>query len=385
MHLLYLHGGRLDHVVGTGKVKYLEPLNPGRLFNTVHMVSVNTRSASDREHGEGDFRFTEIGLGGGVTGRVGRLLALWRALTRIGNGNRPDLVLADDANLLGAAARYVARRCRVPYAVCVYYDNDLHYRLTGCPALAFLRTRLLERILERQVFGGAIGVFAMTRGYYEYGMRNGAPRDRAFLGTWSVDDIFYENPGGPHPESRELLFVGRLHPLKYIDDVLRALAKLPARLRLDVAGEGEDRSRLEAMVSRLGLAQRVRFLGRVPREELTARMQGAQSLIVTQGFSAAVECLLSGRPVVAYEHECNTEVVRNGETGLTVPFRDVDGLAKAIAQLDVDRGLAERLGRVGRQRMIEECDIQQSIEHRRRFLEKCLNGNDQSVVPSCIG
>ena len=91
-------------------------------------------------------------------------------------------------------------------------------------------------------------------------------------------------------------------------------------------------------------------------------------------FNAAIECLLSGRPVVAYEHECNGEVVRNGETGLTVPFRDVVGLAEAIRRIVEDRELAERLGRVGRQKMIEECDINNSIEHRRRFLQKCLNG-----------
>ena len=359
--------------MGTGKVKCLDALNPGRLFDTVHMVNVNTRSASDQEHDEASFQFTEIGLGDESTGRLGRLFALRKALARIGDRNRPDLVLADDANLLGAAARYVAGRYNVRYALCVYYDNDLHYRLTGRPTLSFLRSRRLECLWERHVFGGAVGVFAMNRGYFEYGVRHGAPRDRAYLGSWSVDDIFYEERREPHPDSRELLLVGRLHPLKYIDDLLHALEKLAKHLRLDVAGEGEDRNRLETLVSSLDLGRRVRFLGRVPREELMARMQGAQTLIVTQGFSAAVECLLSGRPVIAYEHECNTEVVRNGETGLTVPFRDIDSLAGAIARIDGDRGLAQRLGQVGRRKMIEECDIHNSIEHRRRFLQKCLN------------
>jgi len=96
---------------------------------------------------------------------------------------------------------------------------------------------------------------------------------------------------------------------------------------------------------------------------------------VTQGFNTAVECLLSGRPVVAYEHECNTEVVRNGETGLTVPFRDIAGLVEAVMRVDEDRELAQRLGHVGRQKMLEECNIANSIEHRRRFLQKCLNGH----------
>src|SRR3972149_6424445 len=155
MHLLYLHGGTLDHFVGTGKVRYLDALNPGRLFDTVHMVNVNSRSVPSREHDEGPFHFTEIGLGDDATGRLEKLCALRRALGRIGDGKRPDLVLADDANLLGAAARYLAGRCEAPYALCVYYDNDLHYQLTGRPALAFLRSRRFECMWERRVFSGA--------------------------------------------------------------------------------------------------------------------------------------------------------------------------------------------------------------------------------------
>jgi len=371
VQLLYLHGSSLQSFFGTGKVHFLDALNPGGLFEWVHMVNVDTRAQTDLERDTGAFRFTAIGLSRHGSTRWGRLRVLWQAVDSLAKG-RPSLVLADDANLLGLTALLISRRTKAPYAICIYYDNDLHYRLTGQPALAFLKSRRVEAALERLVLRGAKGVYAQTRGYRDYGLRHGGRPDRTYLGSWSVDDVFYKEPVAPHPDSRELLCIARLHPLKFLEDVVAAVALLRRKVRLDLAGEGPEQGRLEALVAAYGLEGRVRLLGLIPREEVLARMQGARVLLVTQGFSAAVESLLSGRPVVAYDHECNTEVVRNHETGLVVPFRDVSGLAKAIDQILADPELGESLGLQGRLKMLEECRIATSIEHRRRFLTQCL-------------
>lgn len=85
-----------------------------------------------------------------------------------------------------------------------------------------------------------------------------------------------------------------------------------------------------------------------------------------------MEGLLFGHPVVAYDYECNAEVVRHEETGLLVPFRDVSALAKAIERALGDEARARELGRQARQSMLEECDISRSTEHRRRFFEQGL-------------
>jgi glycosyltransferase involved in cell wall biosynthesis len=372
MHLLYFHGSTLQAFWSSGKFRFLDALNPDGMFDSVHMVNLDLEAPEDIERFQGVFRFTAIGLGRYGRGWHSKIRALWRAIDCLSRGPRPDLVLADDANALGLTARAIARRLGVRYGLCVYYDNDIHYRLTGKPALAFLRYRWLESALERTVFKGAVGIYAGNAGYRDYGLRHGADPRNTYLGVASVDDIFYGEPGPGHPDSREILFVGRLHPLKYIDDLIRALVILPSSLRLDIAGEGTDRSRLEQLGSLIGVSERLRFLGMVPREDLLPRMWGARVLVVTQGFNAAVESLLSGRPVVAYDHECNAEVVRDGETGLLTPFRDVGSLAGAIERLTLDSELARRLGQRGRERMIEEYGIATSIRHRRNFFVRCL-------------
>jgi glycosyltransferase involved in cell wall biosynthesis len=372
VHLLYLHGSTLQAYTTTGKIQFLDPLNPGGLFQSVHMVNLAPDAAEDTDLVRPPFRFSSVGLARRGVGLLAKVATLRDAVRSLASGTRPDLVLADDANLLGLTAWRVARRTGARYAVCVYYDNDLHHRLTGRPALAFLRSRRLEAALERFVFRRAIGVYAGNRGYLEYGLRHGARPERAHLGVWSVDEIFYGEPVTLHEDGREILFIGRLHPSKCIEDILEALSRLPAEVRLDVAGEGSHRSCLERQIDTLGLRSRVRLLGLVPRQEVLARMQAARVLIVTQGFNAVVECLLSGRPVVAYNHECNAEVVRHEETGLLVGFRDVDGLVGAIRRILRDPALAARLGRAGRDRMLVETSISRSIESRRRFFEACL-------------
>jgi len=372
MNLLYLHGSTLESYWRTGKVSYLDPIRAGGLFESVHMVNLAPDADHDAERSAGSVRFTSVGLARRGPGQLAKARTLREAVERLSEPPAPDLVLADDANLLGLTARWVAARLKVRYAVCIYYDNDLHHRLTGRPALGFLRSRRLECAFERWLLRGAAGVYAGNRGYRDYALRHGADAGRTYLGSWSVDDIFYADPPAPHPDAREILLVGRLHPLKFIDDVLAALTRLPGSARLDVAGEGPDRARLEGLVASLKLGPRVRLLGVVPREELLARMQGARAIVVTQGFSSVVEALLSGRPVVAYDHECNAEVVRDGRTGLLAPFRDAAALARALGRVLDDDGLARDLGQEGRRRMLDECAPSRSIDHRRRFFELCL-------------
>ncbi|NTU85347.1 MAG: glycosyltransferase family 4 protein, partial [Chloroflexales bacterium] len=77
-----------------------------------------------------------------------------------------------------------------------------------------------------------------------------------------------------------LLFVGRLQPWKGVETAIRALALLPGA-HLAVAGDGEDRGRLEALAASLGLSARAHFLGAVERAELPRYYGSADLLVAT--------------------------------------------------------------------------------------------------------
>jgi glycosyltransferase involved in cell wall biosynthesis len=145
----------------------------------------------------------------------------------------------------------------------------------------------------------------------------------------------------PHRGQRKrLLAVGRLHPHKGFDILLRAFASIQSYFPdwdLVILGEGAERERLELQVQALGLKDRVSMPGRVGNVGqwyqavdlyvLSSRVEGLSNTLL--------ESMASGLPVVAFD--CDTgprEIVRNGIDGVLVkPVEDVDALAAHMSDL----------------------------------------------------
>lgn len=137
-----------------------------------------------------------------------------------------------------------------------------------------------------------------------------------------------------------LLWVGRMQPWKGLDTAIRALAEIPGAV-LVVAGDGEMRAANERLAAELGLADRVRFLGSLPRAELPRYYAAADLLLATSFASETfgigpVEAQACGLPVVAARFGGFPEVVAEGRTGLLVPPQDPAALAAACRALLAD-------------------------------------------------
>jgi glycosyltransferase involved in cell wall biosynthesis len=151
------------------------------------------------------------------------------------------------------------------------------------------------------------------------------------------------------PEALVLGTLGRLTEQKGQRVLLQAVAKLAGdvpSLVLFLAGTGPLRDELEAETSRLGIADRVRFLGlRRDRATLYAAMDIFVLPSHWEGLSLAlVEAMGAGRAVVATRVGGNPEVVRDGRSGLLAPPADVDALAEALGTLAKDHALRASLG-----------------------------------------
>ncbi|MEM1179388.1 MAG: glycosyltransferase family 4 protein [Acidobacteriota bacterium] len=148
-----------------------------------------------------------------------------------------------------------------------------------------------------------------------------------------------------------LLVPGRLVWHKRVDLVLRALAEARPPTRVLVAGEGPERSRLEALASSLGIGRRVDFLGRVSDEDLMdlyARCLAVVYAPLDEDYGyVTLEAMLAAKPVLTCTDSGGTlEFVRDGETGLVVP-PDPVLLGQAINQLAEQQDSAARLGERG--------------------------------------
>ncbi len=155
-----------------------------------------------------------------------------------------------------------------------------------------------------------------------------------------------------------LIVTSRLHPMKGHAHLLDAVAMRREHfpgLRLIVAGEGAERPKLEARAAQLGLADAVVFTGF--RRDVPALLRAADLFVLPslrEGMpNTALEAMAVGLPAVAAAVDGVPEAVIDGESGLLVAPGDPQHLHDAIGRLLTEPALAARLGRTGRQRVLD--------------------------------
>jgi len=155
-----------------------------------------------------------------------------------------------------------------------------------------------------------------------------------------------------HPgNSAPILYFGRLSPEKGVQDLLAAMVQLPS-VKLNIAGDGPMRAELEGKVQKLGL-NNVRFLGHISGPSLEDLIADCQFTVFPsrayETFGKSIlESYAHGRAVIASDLGSRREVVKDGETGILYPVKNVDQLAEAIALLYDRPSLSKRMGETGR-------------------------------------
>jgi glycosyltransferase involved in cell wall biosynthesis len=160
----------------------------------------------------------------------------------------------------------------------------------------------------------------------------------------------------PAPSSTpKLLAMGRLHPNKGFDVLLRAIALLP-RGHLYLAGAGPEEAALRALAAELGIMDRVTFLGW--RRDIGALLAAADIFICSSRHeplgNIVLEAWSAAKPVIAAAAQGPVELIRDGANGLLVPLEDAPAMAAAIGTLADDPVQAAELGAAGRARFAAE-------------------------------
>lgn len=160
-------------------------------------------------------------------------------------------------------------------------------------------------------------------------------------------------------EPFRILFVGRLVERKGVGVALHALARLnDGAYRLRVVGEGPEGRGLQELASKLGVANRVEFTGRVDDVQLRRELDACDLFVLpaiedakgdVEGLGVVlIEALLHRKPVVASRSGGIRDIVEDGRTGLLVEPGDADALAVAIRRLRDDPALSVELATAGK-------------------------------------
>ncbi len=245
-------------------------------------------------------------------------------------------------------ARELARRLHCPLVMTVHsteYDRSL-----GHP---------WDHILEREQIGisAATRIIAVSRHLRQQLI------DRYHADPARVRVIYNavrptERLERIDPTKRFILYVGRLAAMKGVDTFLRAGARIAETfpdVLFVVAGEGPEYGRLIYLATRLGIGERVMFLGKVSDEERELLLSGASVFVlpsVVEPFGiAALEAMAAGTPTIISKTSGVAEV---SSSSFRVDFWDVDEFASRMAELLEYPTLRATMGAQGRWEALRE-------------------------------
>jgi glycosyltransferase involved in cell wall biosynthesis len=226
--------------------------------------------------------------------------------------------------------------------------------------------------------------FAVTVSDFNYRWLRALERRGNLVRIYNGLDLGRFVPNGAARDDPPLLLaVGRLVEKKGFDDLVRACAILHDRgrqFRCAIVGKGPAAGELREQIVRLGLADRVRLAGPLPREELLglyprAAVVAAPCVIGADGNrdglpTVVLEAMALGVPVVATDVTGIPEAVRDGETGWLVPQRQPEALASALERVLDDRPGAQRLAGAARDLIAAEFDLHRNVSALRGLLEE---------------
>ena len=259
-------------------------------------------------------------------------------------------VVVEDINKLPL---YTPTLCRLPvYAIVPHLFGTTAFREAPWPvaSVVWLAEQPIPAVYRRASF------HAISQSTREDLVRRGVPRDRIHVIYPGVDTAWFRpDPALPRAPTPVFLYVGRLKRYKGLETALRAVAELKRRgcaVRLDIAGDGDDRERLAGLARRLGLTEAVTFLGYIPESTKLTLLRRAWAVLLPsakEGWGISnIEAAACGTPAVVADSPGLRESVRHEETGLLVPYGEVQALASALQRLALHPDQVARFGAAAR-------------------------------------
>jgi glycosyltransferase involved in cell wall biosynthesis len=229
-------------------------------------------------------------------------------------------------------------------------------RLRGVPAVVNYRGGEAETFLARS----AAAVLPTLRRAAVLAVPSGFLHD--VFGRWRVDSRIVPNiidtqrfrPAAEPAAGQQIVITRNLEPIYAIDVAIQAFARIAARwpqASLAIAGSGPEKDRLQALAAALGLAARVRFLGRLSPDQ-TAELYRQAALFLNPSSvdnmpNSVLEAWASGVPVVSTRVGGVPYIAQDGVDALLVPAGDAAAMGDALARMLADPALAGRLRTAG--------------------------------------
>ena len=206
-----------------------------------------------------------------------------------------------------------------------------------------------------------------------------ADRPKVKVVRCGLDGQYDESSTTPIPAEPRLVCVGRLCTEKGQVLLVEAASRLAARgiaLQVVLAGDGQERGHIDALIRKHRLQEVVRVTGWISGAQVRRELLAARALVLpslAEGLPVVImEAMALGRPVLTTWVAGIPELVRPGETGWLIPPGDVDELARGMATIvSAPSSELARMGVAGRARVMEHHSIDVSAAALAKLFRDC--------------
>jgi len=295
---------------------------------------------------------------------VGDFLArgLLESVTKLHRARHFDLIHAHGALPCGYAAAILREKLGIPFVVSVHGLDVFSERQAG---------KLLGswcRCVSARVYGSARSIVCISE------------KVRDMLADASAKTIVIHNgvdalmfsPGEEQKSPLVILSVGNLIATKGHSSLLRSLAQVLLDVpdcELRIIGDGPERWSLSRLAERLGIGNRVLFLGKQSREAVAQAMKGCAVFALPSSYEGLgcvyLEAMASAKPAIACQGQGIDEIIEHGVNGLLVRPHDGEQLSNSLRMLLQNQDLRHRIGNAARSTVL----YGHTLEHQAAQLE----------------
>lgn len=282
------------------------------------------------------------------------------------DGFEPDAIHSQSHLVLGRICMRsgIQRNIRLVATNHIMPENILRY----LPLPKFLEYKVKARLWKDagRVLSNFDYVTTPTRRAAQL-LESAAGLENVLAISCGIDATNFANPTPTTNKPFRILFLGRLDWEKHIHNLLKAVAQLPMEIDcyVEIAGDGNQRKYLSELAVKLGIAERVKFLGHISEEELPLAYERATifampSIAELQSI-ATMEAMAAGRPIVAANAMALPHLVHDGDNGYLFEPDDVDDFAQSL--LKIATADQEELNRLSENsiHLIQSHDIKKTL------------------------
>jgi glycosyltransferase involved in cell wall biosynthesis len=298
------------------------------------------------------------------------LAALFETISLLRNA-KPDLIHAHTSKA-GLIGRLAARVTSTP----VVFTAHTWSFADGLSR----KQQLISLPLERLAALGPQRIITVSEENRQLALRSRICSEDRLITVWNgVQDTPFRAEPGTDPV--RIAMVARFAPQKNQSLLIQAVADLPS-VSVDFVGDGPTRSAAEAEANRLGIADRVRFLG--DRGDVDRILARSQIFVLSTNWEglpySIIEAMRAGLPVIATDVGGNREAVGEGVTGYLVERGNKSALCERISRLAADPALRVQLGLAGRAFYEKHLTVEAMLGKTSRVYDDLLGNRDAGVA-----